>query len=913
MYPADIYTGWVTSGGAVVLLDSYSNDQLQPTIDNQQHFSNVRGKEANGVTLLQFTRPLDTGDGLDVSLAGQARFLIWAYSRTQKGFGQQYAKHTATGSSAFQLRFDGAPTDAPILTSSGGGGGGGGGSGSLPTLDNSTGWTVFRSSSVDFSFSWIINGSDITMVVEAGTRGWISVGFGSAYKMTGLICFTGWVADLTGATVLQRENSIDYNQPRLAEQLENNPAYHVAGQQVAGRTRWQLTRPLASTSSNDVDLSGPSIVAVYALGSSDGYAGRYAEHYTYGAVQLSLAAGSVGPELTRVSPRPSPGALLCLLVLVYLLCHAGWYYIVVRRWWPYAGAAGQRWWLNLIPIWPINSTLQQLLISAVYVAVNVACLLADATGKGVHIDMASLILANATITVILATKSSVILVLLGQPFESVLWMHRWLGRITFVAALCHTVLSWLQWKEDNIALSTTITDSKYFYGLLSLISLFLIGLTSINYIRRIAYEVFFLSHYFVVTFLVFGFLHAPEACAPFVVCIIVVLVLDFAVRAFGAHLIPRRVRKVRVCGDVVQLNLDSATWSKKRCVRGWFLFVAVGVEKLGWRAGYWELGRTPGYWELGCWSGWRVLARQRLRSSLFSLFFSFACRYHAGQYILVNIPQVSWYQWHPFSLTSGEGDNQLQISVRGRGGYTNRLLQLAKGQAALTVRMSGPYGFRPLQPNIYPIKAFVCGGIGITPAISVLKTIYRQPTSALGSSLKFDTVVPLQGWRGPVASGPVRGSDDLELVSVESSTDPEPAEGGLPSGNPQGAVYVVWVVRKAADYEWFREAFDEAYSIMEAHPGQFPDLCVSVHLTDKTADARTVPQPLQFGRPKIRDLLLRMRTNHPDQPMMVHACGPDSLVQDAKKAAGDIRRRGCGCSGPAASQSLYFHEETFEW
>jgi predicted ferric reductase len=41
-----------------------------------------------------------------------------------------------------------------------------------------------------------------------------------------------------------------------------------------------------------------------------------------------------------------------------------------------------------------------------------------------------------------------------------------------------------------------------------------------------------------------------------------------------------------------------------------------------------------------------------------------------GQYVLLNVPELSGLQWHPFTLTSAPGDNFLSVHIRGAGDWT---------------------------------------------------------------------------------------------------------------------------------------------------------------------------------------------------------------------------------------------------
>ncbi|KAJ1824136.1 hypothetical protein LPJ56_002877 [Coemansia sp. RSA 2599] len=55
--------------------------------------------------------------------------------------------------------------------------------------------------------------------------------------------------------------------------------------------------------------------------------------------------------------------------------------------------------------------------------------------------------------------------------------------------------------------------------------------------------------------------------------------------------------------------------------------------------------------------------------------------FQVGQYIYINIPSISWFQWHPFTLTSAPEDNELSVHIYVAGGWTNKLVRSFKDRA----------------------------------------------------------------------------------------------------------------------------------------------------------------------------------------------------------------------------------------
>ncbi|KAJ2502920.1 hypothetical protein GGH96_000656 [Coemansia sp. RSA 1972] len=49
-------------------------------------------------------------------------------------------------------------------------------------------------------------------------------------------------------------------------------------------------------------------------------------------------------------------------------------------------------------------------------------------------------------------------------------------------------------------------------------------------------------------------------------------------------------------------------------------------------------------------------------------------KYKAGQFIYLCVPSLSWYQWHPFTLTSAPEEDELSVHIRVSGGWTGKLV-----------------------------------------------------------------------------------------------------------------------------------------------------------------------------------------------------------------------------------------------
>ena len=49
--------------------------------------------------------------------------------------------------------------------------------------------------------------------------------------------------------------------------------------------------------------------------------------------------------------------------------------------------------------------------------------------------------------------------------------------------------------------------------------------------------------------------------------------------------------------------------------------------------------------------------------------------YTAGQYIYLKVRGISWFEWHPFTITSAPDDENLTVHIRTAGDWTRRLFK----------------------------------------------------------------------------------------------------------------------------------------------------------------------------------------------------------------------------------------------
>eukprot|EP00122_Pirum_gemmata_P021378 Pgem_evm1s19921 len=114
----------------------------------------------------------------------------------------------------------------------------------------------------------------------------------------------------------------------------------------------------------------------------------------------------------------------------------------------------------------------------------------------------------------------------------------------------------------------------------------------------------------------------------------------------------------------------------------------------------------------------------------------------AGQYIFLCIPGLSFWEWHPFTISSTPTADIVSIHVRALGNWTkaleNMVAEKTKQQSTLNdneqnnlqmrIFIDGPYGNTGvnLDNGTYEHVLLISGGIGITPMLSITNSLADQ-------------------------------------------------------------------------------------------------------------------------------------------------------------------------------------------
>jgi predicted ferric reductase len=102
--------------------------------------------------------------------------------------------------------------------------------------------------------------------------------------------------------------------------------------------------------------------------------------------------------------------------------------------------------------------------------------------------------------------------------------------------------------------------------------------------------------------------------------------------------------------------------------------------------------------------------------------------YETGMYCMLNVPEISSMEWHPFTIASGGGKQKFKILFATIGDWTNKLREMLIDATKYSkpypkIRVRGGYGAPAEGMKDHKHIILVGGGVGATPFLSFLSNI----------------------------------------------------------------------------------------------------------------------------------------------------------------------------------------------
>ncbi|KAK8662325.1 hypothetical protein V6N13_091906 [Hibiscus sabdariffa] len=302
------------------------------------------------------------------------------------------------------------------------------------------------------------------------------------------------------------------------------------------------------------------------------------------------------------------------------------------------------------------------------------------------------------------SRGSLLLRLIDIPFEHATRYHVWLGHLTMVLFTLHGLFYVIAWAMNGTLVKELLEWKRVgianLPGVISLLAGLFMWVTSLHPVRKDYFELFFYTHQLYVVFVVFLALHVGDFVFSIVAGAIFVFMLD---------------RFLRFCQSRTTVDVLSA-----KCL-------PCGTVEL-------------------------VLSKPQ------------SLRYNALSFIFLQVRELSWLQWHPFSVSSSplDGEHHLAILIKVLGKWTESLRdsilsmsETEQSKVTITASVEGPYGHETPYHLMYENLILVAGGIGISPFLAILSDILHRVNDGKPCLPRRIMVV----WA-------VKKSDELPLLST---------------------------------------------------------------------------------------------------------------------------------------------------
>ncbi|CAE6178132.1 unnamed protein product [Arabidopsis arenosa] len=280
-------------------------------------------------------------------------------------------------------------------------------------------------------------------------------------------------------------------------------------------------------------------------------------------------------------------------------------------------------------------------------------------------------------------------------------------------------------------------------------------------------------------------------------------------------------------------------------------------------------------------------------------------KYKSGQYMFVNCPAVSPFEWHPFSITSTPQEDYLSVHIKSLGDWTEaiqgvfsevskpppvgEMLHGANSPGFPKIMIDGPYGAPAQDYKKYEVVLLIGLGIGATPMISIIKDI-------------------------------INNTETKEQLSQMEKGSPQEQQGKKETFKTRRA-YFYWVTKEQGTFDWFKNIMNEIAERDKSKVIELHNHCTSVYEEgdvrsalirmlqslnyaknglDIVAGTRVMSH---FARPNWKNVYKQIAMDHPGANVGVFYCGAPVLTKELRHLALEFTHK--------TSTRFSFHKENF--
>ncbi|GAA6012833.1 hypothetical protein JCM11491_006193 [Sporobolomyces phaffii] len=317
------------------------------------------------------------------------------------------------------------------------------------------------------------------------------------------------------------------------------------------------------------------------------------------------------------------------------------------------------------------------------------------------------------------------------PLDESVWCHRQLAYSLLFWTVVHVTSHYVNMinvertqVRKEMAWAIMYTQPGGFTGHVMLLLMFFMYTTAHRKIRHECFEAFWFTHHLAFLFLVALYFHA--------------------IGCFVRGALP---------GELVKcFGYDSWKW----CIGGGILYLAERLIRIV------RSRRTTAL----------TAVLQHPGGTLELRFVKPSMRYRAGQWLFLNVPDLSRFEWHPFTISSAPDDPFISVHIRQTGDWTQALGSLLGcrappansqtssfenqdaskrtsptslditshalhlGRSLPALRIDGPFGAPAQDVFSNEVAVLIGAGIGVTPFASILKDLWHRQANGDVGELK---------------------------------------------------------------------------------------------------------------------------------------------------------------------------------
>ena len=297
-------------------------------------------------------------------------------------------------------------------------------------------------------------------------------------------------------------------------------------------------------------------------------------------------------------------------------------------------------------------------------------------------------------------------------------------------------------------------------------------------------------------------------------------------------------------------------------------------------------------------------------------------RFKAGQFVMVCIPLLSPFEWHPYSISSAPHHRTVVLHSQRRGEWTTRLQQLARTfDPSNLPRMyvEGPYGSLSLPLPLYRHVLLVSGGLGVTPMLSVYHDLRKRRGGgerggmdavrfvwAMRDERLIDSV-----WRDIEA---LHHRDGEYQPPVTPSMSSPSSSSSCPSSLSSALLAPIPPSSPSSP-----SAFRPFFHITSSSSSSSSSSATAPR--DVEEGSATGGWEVAKGRPPLTSMFCSMKeqlrasaTAGGSVRCAVLVCGPDALIRRCRRLClQQSDRAWCGAAGGRGRVCFDMHEETYAW